>query len=135
MDILIDTNAYVAFKRGQSEAVEVIRRAPRIVMSSIVLGELLGGFAVGSREAANKKELRQFLESDRVTLRSVDETTAEYYATVYRNLRQKGRPIPSNDMWIAASALQDGLAVFSYDQHFHFVDGILVGSNPSDLSL
>lgn len=83
-----------------------------------MLGELLAGFAVGTREAKNRAELQQFIASDRVILLLADEITAEYYATVYRNLRSKGHPIPTNDMWIAATALQHGFAIFTYDSHY-----------------
>jgi predicted nucleic acid-binding protein len=134
-DILLDTNAYVAFKQGHSEALEIVQRTPRMALSSTVLGELLAGFAVGSREAKNRAELQQFLASDRVHLLTVDDGTAAYYATVYRSLRNKGRPIPTNDMWIAASALQHGYALFSYDGHFQDVDGLLVGATSIDLML
>ena len=96
--IMLDTNAYVAFKQGQPEAVEIIQRAARLALGSIVLGELLAGFAVGSREAKNRAELQQFLASDRVHTLTIDEGTAAYYATIYRNLRQKGRPIPTSDI-------------------------------------
>jgi tRNA(fMet)-specific endonuclease VapC len=65
-DVLLDTNAYVAFKRGRPDAVDVLMHVPRIGMNSIVLGELLSGFAVGSREEANRQELQQFLASERV---------------------------------------------------------------------
>jgi tRNA(fMet)-specific endonuclease VapC len=133
--IMLDTNAYVAFKQGQPEAVEIVQRAARLALGSTVLGELLAGFAVGSREAKNRAELQQFLASDRVHTLTIDEETAAYYATIYRNLRQKGRPIPTNDMWIAASALQHGYALFSYDEHFQAVDGLLVGATPTDLLL
>src|SRR5881397_1392550 len=101
-DILLDTNAYAAFKQGQPDAVEIVQRATRLALSSTVLGELLAGFVVGSREAKNRAELQQFLGSDRVHILPVDDGTATYYATVYRILRSKGRPIPTNDMWIAA---------------------------------
>ena len=131
-DILLDTNAYAAFKRNAPEAVEIIRHAPLIAINSVVLGELLGGFAVGSRETLNRQELKRFLDSGRVKLFPVDDGTAEYYATVYRNLRDKGRPIPTNDMWIAATAFQHGLAVFSYDSHLRYVEGIIVGNLLSD---
>jgi predicted nucleic acid-binding protein len=134
-DILLDTNAYVAFKQGHSEALEIVQRTPRMALSSTVLGELLAGFAVGSREAKNRAELQQFLASDRVHLLTVDDGTAAYYATVYRSLRNKGRPIPTNDMWIAVSALQHGYALFSYDGHFQDVDGLLVGATSIDLML
>jgi len=127
-NILLDTNAYVAFKCGAPEAVEIIRYSPLIAISAIVLGELLGGFAIGTREAANRGELERFLAADRVRLLHVDSGTAEHYAAVYRELRRKGQPIPTNDMWIAATALQHRLAVFSYDTHYRAVSGLVVGS-------
>lgn len=133
--ILLDTNAYVTFKQGQPDAVDIVQRAPRLALNSTVLGELLAGFAVGSREARNRAELHQFLQSDRVDILVVDDGTAAYYATVYRLLRSKGTPIPTNDMWIAASALQHGYALFSYDGHFQHVDGLLVGATSADLFL
>ena len=126
-DVLLDTNAYVAFKRGTPDAVDVLRHAPRIGMSSIVLGEVLSGFAVGTREAENRQELEQFLASERVHQLVVDVATAAHYAVVYREIRRRGRPIPTNDMWIAATALQHGFAVFSYDGHFPEVPGLHVG--------
>src|SRR5262245_47255434 len=134
-DILLDTNAYAAFKQGLPDAVDIVQRATRLALSSTVLGELLAGLAVGSREAKNRAELQQFLGSDRVYIFPVDDGTAAYYATVYRVLRSKGHPIPTNDMWIAASALQHGYALFSYDRHFQHVDGLLVGATPVDLML
>ena len=128
-EILLDTNAYSAFKRNVPDAIEIIRHAPVIGINSIVCGELLGGFAIGKYEAINRQELKQFLSSKRVKLFGLDESTAEYYAMIYRNLRQKGQPIPTNDMWIAASALQHGLAVFTYDGHFQYVDGLNTGNH------
>lgn len=131
-DILLDTNAYAAFKRGMPNAVEVIAHAPRIGINSIVLGELLSGFAVGTREAENRQELEQFLASERVHQLVIDAATAAQYAGVYRELRRRGRPIPTNDMWIAASALQHGSAVFSDDGHFREVSGLHVGMQLDD---
>ena len=117
-DVLLDTNAYVAFKRGTPDAVDVLTHVPRIGINSIVLGELLSGFAIGTREEENRQELRQFLASERVHQLVIDMETAAQYAVVYRELRHRGRPIPTNDMWIAATALQHGFAVFSDDGHF-----------------
>lgn len=134
-DVVLDTNAYAAFKQGNADALDVVQRAARVMLPSIVVGELLAGFAAGSREAQNRLELQQFLFVGRVVLLPVDAATAEYYATVYRNLRHKGRPIPTNDMWIAAVTLQHRLALFSYDQHFKQVDNMLVGSTSADLLL
>ena len=131
-NILLDTNAYVAFKQGTADAVAVLQHAPRIGLNSIVLGELLSGFAFGTREQENRQELEQFLASDRVDQLVVDDGTAEHYAAVYRELRRRGRPIPTNDMWIAATALQHGLAIFSDDGHFHEVQGLSVGTRLAD---
>src|SRR5262245_25964153 len=102
------------------------------INSSIVLGELLSGFAVGTREEANRQELQQFLASERVHQLVIDAETAAQYAVVYRELRRRGRPIPTNDMWIAASALQHGFAVFSDDGHFYEVPGLHVGTRLDD---
>lgn len=131
--ILFDTNAYAAFKQGRPEAIEIIQYAPRLVLNSIILGELWGGFAFGSRDEQNRAELQAFLASERVEVLLVDEGTAIFYATIYRRLRLKGNPIPTNDMWIAASALQHGCALYSYDQHFHLIEGLVVGQTAAEL--
>lgn len=125
--ILVDTNAYAAFKRGDAEAIAILRAADTIGLSAVVLGELLSGFALGAREADNRRELSEFLASPRVSLLPVTEDTAGFYARVYQGLRRKGKPIPTNDLWIAATALQHGFAVFSYDRHFAEIDGLLTG--------
>lgn len=130
--ILLDTNAYTAFKRNVSDAVEVIKNAPLIGVNSIILGELLGGFAVGTKETVNRRELKQFFEIDKLQVFIIDSDTSEYYAMVYRGLRTKGNPIPTNDMWIASTALQHNLALFSYDKHFQSVDGLTTGTCLSD---
>jgi predicted nucleic acid-binding protein len=130
--ILLDTNAYAAFKRNVPDAIDIIRQAPLIAINSVVLGELLGGFAVGSREATNRQELNLFLSSSRVRLYAVDADTAAFYATVYLNLRKKGPPLPTNDMWIAATAMQHGMAVFTYDKHLQAVDSITAGNRLAD---
>jgi len=124
--IMIDTNAYAAFKKNDANTVNVIRTVEYIGVNIIVLGELLSGFIGGTREAKNRKELDQFLDSPRVHLIQIDEETAEFYARIYWNLKKKGKPIPTNDLWVAASALRHGLALFTYDEHFNNIDGIIL---------
>ena len=124
--ILVDTNIYVAFKRNEQRVVDLLRRTEYIGMNSVILGELLAGFRCGTREKENRRELEQFLDSPRINILSVDETTAEFYACVFRTLREKGRPIPTNDLWVAASAMQHGLALATLDEHFSQVDGLLL---------
>lgn len=130
--ILLDTNAYASFKRGDAEAVAILRAADTIGISAVVLGELLSGFALGNREADNRRELNTFLASPRVALLPVTADTAGFYARVYQQLRRKGKPIPSNDLWIAATALQHGFAVFSHDRHFAEIDSLLTGQQLAD---
>ncbi|MEN8215422.1 MAG: type II toxin-antitoxin system VapC family toxin [Pseudomonadota bacterium] len=132
LELLVDTNAYAAFKRGHPQAVDVLRHAKTIGMSNVVLGELLAGFATGKKEVENQQELNQFLKTPRVVILTIDDTTARYYANIYKQLRNKGKPIPTNDMWIAATALQHGLALLTYDKHFANVDNLLHGQQLKD---
>jgi predicted nucleic acid-binding protein len=126
--ILVDTNVYVAFKRNDARAVELLRGVEYIGVSAIVLGELLAGFRCGSKEKENRGELEQFLDSPRVEVLPVDETTAEFYASIFRALREKGKPIPTNDLWLAASTMRHGLALATLDEHFSQIDGLLLAT-------
>jgi predicted nucleic acid-binding protein len=130
--ILIDTNAYSAFKRGDADIIEVLAWADRVLVNSVVLGELLAGFAAGMQEARNRAELARFLDSPRVLSVPVSAQTADCYALVYAGLRRKGQPIPSNDLWIAASALETGAALLSRDAHFRHVEGLRCGARLAD---
>lgn len=131
--LLLDTNMYVAFKRGDGDAVELLRLADEVHLSSVVLGELLAGFAAGSRERRNREELTAFLESPRVRIDAVDEGTADFYGRIFALLRRKGRPIPTNDLWIAATALQHGLVLATRDDHFAAIEGLATAKTPSQL--
>ena len=122
--ILIDTNIYVAFKRNDPKSVGLIRQAASIAMNSVVLGELLAGFRGGNRDAENRRELDLFLDSPRVAMLPVDEGTADFFALVFNQLKSKGTPIPTNDIWIAASAMQHGLTLASFDNHFMQIAGL-----------
>lgn len=124
--IIIDTNFYTAFKKNDAEAVALLKHAEYIGINAVILGELLAGFRCGSREKQNRLELDQFLDSARVATIAIDDETAEFYAQVFSELRLKGRPIPSNDLWLAASALQHGLALATYDDHFSAISGLLL---------
>lgn len=133
--VALDTNAYTAFKRGDGDVVAILRQVPQIQISATVLGELLAGFAAGSKEADNRTELARFMASPRVSIIPVSEATADIYAVIYAALRRKGSPIPTNDLWIAASALQHGAALLSFDAHFAAIDGLKVGRHPAHFLL
>jgi len=124
--IIVDTNFYAAFKKNDTAAIDLLRRADYIGVNTVIVGELLAGFRCGSKEERNRRELDQFLDAPRVVVLPVDEVTAEFYAQVFHELRQKGRPIPSNDLWLAASALQHGLALATFDEHFGSISGLLL---------
>jgi predicted nucleic acid-binding protein len=128
--VFLDTNAYSAFKKGDKDTIQVIRYADIIGISVVVLGELLAGFAVGSKEHKNRSELDAFLNSPRVRIYPVDEETAAHFASVYKQLRRKGRPIPTNDLWIAAGCMQQGCRLLTADKHFSEIDGLLIGRTP-----
>lgn len=130
--IALDTNAYTAFKRGNEQIVTVLQHAPIIIVCVTVLGELLGGFAAGKRESHNRSELTQFLNTPRVKVVSSTIATADLYALVYSALRRKGQPIPTNDLWIAASSMEHGAALLTLDAHFQNIDGLRAGTRIDD---
>lgn len=130
--ILVDTNAYAAFKRGDAAVVTVLQHAPSLLICATVLGELLAGFAAANRESVNRSELTQFIQSPRVKVVASTAATADLYALVYAALRRKGLPIPSNDLWIAASCLEHGAALLTFDAHFRAIDGLRVGQDLTD---
>lgn len=130
--ITLDTNAYAAFKRGDADIVAVLQHAPSIMVCVTVLGELLGGFAAGQRESINRGELTQFINTPRVKVVPGTAATADLYALIYAALRRKGQPIPTNDLWIAASSLEHGAALLSFDTHFQNIDGLRVGTRLED---
>lgn len=132
---MLDTSGYAAFKRGHAEVVDTLRQVPSILIPSIVLGELLAGFEVGSRRRENRRELTEFQHSPRVRLAQITQETAERYARIYAYLRGIGRPIPTNDLWIAASAMEHGSELLTMDNHFLDVPQIVVRFiNKEDLS-
>lgn len=125
-NVLIDTNIYSLAMKGEPNIVDILRRIERIGISTISLGELFSGFKAGSKERQNREELEIFLDSPRVVLHSVDGDTADFYSFILNSLRQAGTPIPTNDIWIAATALQHGYKLFSQDKYFDYVHGMMI---------
>ncbi len=122
--LLIDTNAYSAFKRKHAGVLAELQRATEIALCPVVLGELRSGFVLGSRERDNERELEEFMASPRVRLLDITDRTSVFYAQIFRALRRRARPIPANDLWIAACALEHGLCLLSFDGHFGEIDGL-----------
>ncbi len=118
MRIALDTNRYGDLFVGLAQTVELIEHAETVFVPFVVLAELRAGFAFGRRQAENERVLRQFLSRDGIATLFADDQTTQQYATIYRQLRKQGTPIPTNDMWLAALALQHDLALHDRDKHF-----------------
>ena len=123
--VLIDTNIYSLAMKGKANVVNTLRRIDQIGFSTISIGELLSGFKGGARETENRKDLNFFLDSPRVIVHTIDEGTADFYASILTTLKAAGTPIPTNDIWIAAVAFQYGYKIFSYDTHFKLIPGLV----------
>jgi tRNA(fMet)-specific endonuclease VapC len=116
--LALDSNRYVDFCRGDDEAVGVLRRAREVFVPLIVLGELRAGFRRGAHFERNEAALDEFLRTPRVEVLSPDEGTTHAYAELFAELRAVGKPIPTNDLWIAALVWQHDLVLFTRDKHF-----------------
>lgn len=124
--VMLDTSAYSAFLRGNEDVAHALREADEISVNPVVLGELYAGFAKGGREKKNREILGDFLSSPRVQVAAIDEETAERYAAILGFLWHQGTPLPTNDLWIAATAMQYGLKLITTDTHFRNVPQIIV---------
>ena len=121
MNVALDTNAYSDFMRGDENRIAVLRTADLIHLPLIVLCELRAGFAAVNQASANAANLQKFLNSPRVSVLLPDEQSCHHYAQIYLQLRNKRVAIPTNDLWIAALAVQHDLVLCSSDAHFdHF---------------
>ena|SRR3989337_1078871 len=129
--LLLDTSAYSAFMRGHGEIKLALQEAQEICLNVVVLGELLAGFMRGKRRRKNEAELKNFLGSTRVSILDVNEETAERYAVILDSLWRAGTPIPTNDIWIAASTMQHGLHLLTTDTHYQNVSQIIVDHFPA----
>ena len=125
MKILLDTSAYVGFKVGVNEVVEIVTAAESILFSPVVMGELMFGFRNGARFAENMVELEKLLQHDAVELIQIGKTTADRYSRIAAYLRQQGTPIPTNDIWIAAQTMEFGAELITSDRHFEKVSGLV----------
>ena len=123
-NIVLDTNAYTRLLAGQEDVLDAIGTAETVYLSIFVLGELYAGFAGASKERQNKDALNSFLLKPTVKILNATFETAKIFGMVKENLKKAGTPIPINDVWIAAHALETGSTVITYDSHFKKVAGL-----------
>jgi len=119
--LALDVNRYSDFCRGDMETVEHVRRAAQILFPFIVIAEIRVGFRLGTRTAENEQILANFLRENDVDVVYPDDATTHMYASLFAQLRAAGKPIPTNDLWIAAIVLQHGLTLHSRDKHFDYL--------------
>ena len=125
MRIVLDTNGYSALASGNPGVMDVLETAECILVPAAVVGELTYGFLKGTRLSENEAGLTRFLEQDGVSFQPVTQGVAERYGYVKAALKKSGTPIPENDIWIAATALETGCRLLSYDVHFDKVGGLV----------
>jgi tRNA(fMet)-specific endonuclease VapC len=116
--VALDTNRYVDLCKGVDQTVSLLEEAEAILLPFVVIGELRAGFVHGRRQGDNERTLRRFLLKDGVQVLFADDQTTHHYAAVFHQLRKRGTPIPTNDMWLAALVLQHNLALHARDKHF-----------------
>jgi tRNA(fMet)-specific endonuclease VapC len=119
---LLDTNVVIALFNGDPGIEARLLMAPEIFLSPVVLGELYFGAAKSGRPEANKVKVEAFAAT--CPLAGIDGLTALEYGSVKNGLKRKGKPIPENDVWIAAGAVRHGLVLVTRDGHFDRVEGL-----------
>jgi tRNA(fMet)-specific endonuclease VapC len=122
--LILDTNAYNRYAAGELAVLDAIRQADIVYMSIFVLGELFYGFKRGTRERENRLLLRKFLGGAKTRILEGTEATSEHFGSLKAHLKRVGTPIPLNDIWIAAHALETGSMLVTFDSHFEHVPGL-----------
>ena len=115
---MLDTSAYSAFKRGDQRLRKWFAASKQITVPLIVIGELRFGFVGGNQQIENERLLQQFLDSPNVITATITNKTTQLYASIFVKLRQAGKPIGTNDIWIAATALEQGTQLLTLDADF-----------------
>ena len=120
--MILDTKALSAYLDRTKEAVDVVSEAPDLAIPVIVAGEFAFGIAQSRHREAYERSLQRMLE--RCTVLEIGIETARHYAAIRLELKAAGKPIPANDVWIAALSRQYAMPVMSRDSHFDFVGGL-----------
>ena len=125
-NILLDTNSYSLFVKNEASIVKEVKKSDLIFISAVSIGELYFGFHKGSRFEKNREILEKFVKNSHVRVVKISYETAKIYAQIFLELKELGYPIPSNDVWIAACAIETGSALITYDRHFLKIPGVKV---------
>lgn len=104
--------------RRETRIRNILRESSEVKFSPVILGELFSGFISGSGEKANRSILSDILDDPRFEIVPMIEETAERYSYILSFLRSAGKKVPTNDVWIAATAMEHGLELVTCDRHF-----------------
>lgn len=124
--LVLDTNVLIPFLYDASRFIPYVRNYDEVILPATVLGEYRAGLFATKAGERNRKALEDYLATPSVRTVPITDRTAELYAKVYQALRKQGTPIPQNDMWIAASALEHGADIATTDEHFRLVPMLTV---------
>lgn len=119
---LLDTNIVISLFAEDKHVYTKLKKAREIYLPAIVIGELYYGAYHSTRKDENLKKIDDF--KTEVAILSCDEFSAKFYGQIKSQLRKKGAPIPENDLWIAAIAIQYDLILVTRDGHFKYIDGL-----------
>jgi len=120
--LILDTNALSAVADGEASAVAHLGKAERVVVPVVVLGEYRFGIAQSRHRATYESWLQEWIAV--VIVLNIDEETTHSYSAIGLELKKKGKPIPANDLWIAALCRQHSLPLLSRDRHFDVIPGL-----------
>jgi tRNA(fMet)-specific endonuclease VapC len=126
MNLVLDTSGLIHFFRKQSQAFHAVARAEKILVPVVTLGEWLVGVHAQGTTSLKAQLMNEFLDRPRVILQTIKNDTADYYAHLFYYLKKKGIPVPTNDLWIAACAMQCGAKILTSDTHFLRMPQLLV---------
>lgn len=121
----LDTCAYARLRSGDRRLQACLEEADLLVVPAVVLGELHAGFEQGNRKKENEAVLEVFLSLPGVKVQPADWDVARRYGILVAQLRKAGTPLPTNDLWIAATALELGARLVTYDDHFQKIPGLV----------
>jgi len=116
--LLLDTCVYVALSKGDTRAKVALESAEAAYLNVVGLGEILAGFPEGSQWEDDILALDSFIEDAITEILPLSADTAQLYGSLYNHVKQRGRLMPTNDLWIAASALEHDLTILTADRHF-----------------
>ena len=122
--ILFDTNILIPYLRNPEAFSGKVMSYDRIVLTPTVLGEFRTGITPTKQGAENLRALDDFLLNPAVEECPVSFQTSNYYARIFQMLKRQGTPIPTNDIWIAAVAMQIGCDLYTNDEHFNHILGL-----------